>query len=44
MVVYVAIVVFLIIKWPRGSARVIVEKLEDLQEPREIEEIMKEKG
>jgi branched-chain amino acid transport system permease protein len=43
IVVYVAIVVFLIIKWPRGTARVIVEKLEDLQEPREIEEILKGK-
>jgi len=43
IVVYVAIVVFLIIKWPRGIARVIVEKLEDLQEPREIEEILKGK-
>jgi len=43
IVVYMAIVVFLIIKWPRGIARVIVEKLEDLQEPREIEEILKGK-
>mgnify|MGYP001773591487 CR=1 FL=1 len=43
IVVYVAIVVFLIIKWPRGTARVIVEKLEGLQEPREIEEILKGK-
>lgn len=44
IVVYVIIVVFLIIKWPRGIARVTVEKLEDLQEPREIEKITKEKG
>jgi len=43
MLLFAAIVVFLIIKWPRGIARAIVEKLEDLQEPREIEEIEKEK-
>ena len=43
MLLFSAIVVLLIIKWPRGIARSIVEKLEDLEEPREIEEIEKEK-
>ncbi|MEM1551495.1 MAG: branched-chain amino acid ABC transporter permease [Candidatus Bathyarchaeia archaeon] len=43
IVCYVVIVIFLIIKWPRGTARVIIEKLEDLQEPREVEEILERK-
>jgi branched-chain amino acid transport system permease protein len=43
ILVFMAIIIFLIIKWPRGIARTIVEKLEDLQEPREVEEILKEK-
>ena len=44
LVAFISIVVLLIVRWPRGIARAIVEKLEDLQEPREIEEILKEKG
>jgi len=42
LLIYIVVVVIFIIKWPRGIARAIVEKLEDLQEPREIEEIKKE--
>jgi hypothetical protein len=34
----------MILRWPRGLARAIVEKLEDLEEPREVEEILKEKA
>lgn len=41
--VFVTIVVALLLKWPRGLGRTIVEKLEDLKKPREIEEIEKEK-
>lgn len=43
LVVFIAIVVLLIVRWPRGIARAIVEKLEDLEEPREVEEILKGK-
>lgn len=43
LVIFMAIVVLLIIRWPRGIARAIVEKLEDLEEPREVEEILKGK-
>lgn len=41
---FMVIIILLIIKWPRGIARAIVEKLEDLQEPREVEEILKGKS
>ncbi|MEM0357077.1 MAG: branched-chain amino acid ABC transporter permease [Candidatus Bathyarchaeia archaeon] len=41
--IFVSIIIILIIKWPRGIARTIVEKLEDLEEPREVEEILKER-
>ncbi|MEM2294346.1 MAG: branched-chain amino acid ABC transporter permease [Nitrososphaerota archaeon] len=41
--IFVMIVVVLLIKWPRGIGRTVVEKLEDLEKPREIEEIEKEK-
>jgi branched-chain amino acid transport system permease protein len=44
LLIFFIIIVLLIIKWPRGIARAIVEKLEDLEEPREIEKIKKEKG
>jgi branched-chain amino acid transport system permease protein len=42
--IFVSIVLVLLIKWPRGIGRTIVEKLEDLEEPREVEEIQKERG
>jgi len=35
---FTLIVIILIIKWPRGIARFIVDKLQDLEETREIEE------
>lgn len=41
--IFLSIVVLLIVRWPRGIARAIVEKLEDLEEPREVEEILKGK-
>lgn len=44
MLLFAALVIILILKWPRGIARAVVEKLEDLEEPREIEEIKKEKS
>ena len=43
LVIFISIVVLLIVRWPRGIARAIVEKLEDLEEPREVQEILKEK-
>jgi branched-chain amino acid transport system permease protein len=36
--VFTIIVVLLVIKWPRGIARLVVDKLKDLEEAREIEE------
>jgi branched-chain amino acid transport system permease protein len=42
--IFVSIVLVLLIKWPRGIGRTVVEKLEDLEEPREIEEIQKERA
>ena len=36
--IFIAIVILVIIKWPRGLARFVVDKLEDLSEEREIEE------
>ena len=36
--IFIAIVILVIIKWPRGIARSVVDKLEDLAEEREIEE------
>ena len=44
LVAFISIIVLLIVRWPRGLARAIVEKLEDLEEPREVEEILKEKA
>ncbi|MEM2781043.1 MAG: branched-chain amino acid ABC transporter permease [Candidatus Bathyarchaeia archaeon] len=44
ILVFMIIVVMLLIKWPRGIARTIVEKLEDLEEPREVEEILGKKS
>jgi branched-chain amino acid transport system permease protein len=37
-IVFMSIVIIFIIRWPRGIARAIVDKLADIQEPREIEE------
>jgi hypothetical protein len=42
--IFIIIVIILLIKWPRGIGRTIVEKLEDLEEPREIEEIERERA
>lgn len=42
--IFITIIVILLIKWPRGICRTIVEKLEDLEEPREVEEIEKERA
>jgi len=36
-IIYAAIVIILILKWPRGLARIVVDKLEDIQEARPIE-------
>lgn len=44
LIIFTLIVIIFIIKWPRGIGRGIVEKLEDLEKPREIEEIEKEKA
>ena len=44
LLLFIAVVALFIIKWPRGIARTIVEKLEDIEEPREIEEIEKERA
>ena len=41
LLIFMLIVVIFVIKWPRGIGRAIVEKLADLEEPREIEEIEK---
>lgn len=43
LLIIFTVIVFLIVKWPRGIARTIVEKLEDLEEPREVEKIIKQK-
>lgn len=43
ILIFMIVVIFLIIKWPRGIARAIVEKLEDLEEPREVEKILEER-
>jgi len=37
LLVFTAVVVLLAIKWPRGTARLVVDKLKDLEEAREIE-------
>ena len=36
--IFAVIVILLVIKWPRGIARTIVDKLDDLAKPRDIEE------
>jgi len=38
LLIFTAIVIILIIKWPRGIARFVTDELEDLQEERELEE------
>lgn len=44
LLLFIVVVALFIIKWPRGIGRAIVEKLEDLEEPREIEKIEKERA
>jgi branched-chain amino acid transport system permease protein len=44
VLIFITVVIILLIKWPRGIGRTIVEKLEDLEEPREIEEIERERA
>jgi ABC-type branched-subunit amino acid transport system permease subunit len=36
--IFSAVVLVIIIKWPRGIARIVVDKLDDLAKPRDIEE------
>lgn len=43
LLIFTIIVAILVIKWPRGLGRFVTDKLEDLQEEREIEEIMAKK-
>jgi branched-chain amino acid transport system permease protein len=43
LIIFLAIVIIFATRWPRGIARAIVDKLDDLQEAREIEEIEKKK-
>jgi len=38
LLIFTLIILILVIKWPRGIARFVTDKLEDLQEAREIEE------
>lgn len=38
MLIFILFIILLIIKWPRGIARFVTDKLEDLQEERELEE------
>ena len=38
MIIFALLLIVLIIKWPRGIARTIVDKLDDLAKPRDIEE------
>jgi len=38
IIIYILFIIVLIIRWPRGIARFVTEKLEDLQEERELEE------
>jgi branched-chain amino acid transport system permease protein len=42
-VIFMSLVIIFVIRWPRGIARAIVDKLADIQEPREIEELEKKK-
>jgi branched-chain amino acid transport system permease protein len=41
--IFMLVVVIFVIKWPRGIGRTVVEKLEDLQEARDIDKIEKKK-
>ncbi|MDH5462234.1 MAG: branched-chain amino acid ABC transporter permease [Candidatus Bathyarchaeota archaeon] len=38
MLIFILFIIVLIIKWPRGIARFVTDRLEDLQEERELEE------
>jgi branched-chain amino acid transport system permease protein len=44
LLIFLVIVVIFIIKWPRGIGKTTVDKLEDLEEAREIDEIEKRKA
>jgi branched-chain amino acid transport system permease protein len=43
LLIFMLVVVIFVVKWPRGIGRAVVDKLGDLQEPREIEEIEEKK-
>jgi len=38
MLIFIIVVVIIVIKWPRGIARFVTDKLDDLSEERELEE------
>jgi hypothetical protein len=38
-----SLVIIFVIRWPRGIARGVVDKLADIQEPRDIDELEKKK-
>jgi branched-chain amino acid transport system permease protein len=42
-VIFMSLVVVFVIKWPRGIARAVVDKLTDIQEARDIEELERKK-
>lgn len=44
LLIFILVVVIFILKWPRGIARTIVEKFEDFEEARSIEDIEKERA
>jgi branched-chain amino acid transport system permease protein len=43
LLIFMLLVIIFVLKWPRGIARAVVDKLDDLQEAREIDEIEKKK-
>jgi branched-chain amino acid transport system permease protein len=43
LIIFLAIVIVFASRWPRGIARALVDKLADIEEPREIEETEKKK-
>jgi len=43
MIIYTSVVIIFVLAWPRGVTRFVVDKLEDLEEARELEEIKKKK-
>lgn len=42
-VIFMSLVIIFVIRWPRGIARGVVDKLADIQEPRDIDELEKKK-